>query len=225
MGFLLSGGSIFFGGVVGTLLKRYVKQGELRVLGLGIMLLSSVGIIENLLGVNGEKLESGQLLVVLFAVMFGGFIGESVGLERRLSSISVNGLMGTVISGSVFFGVGALQISGPIALALFGDNSMLILKALIDFPFAVTFGAAYGMGISLSGIPVVLVQLLIAMIAYAAQNFLGEDFVRAICATGYVILFLMGLNLSGISENKVNTMNLLPSILVLIAYQIFRMFL
>lgn len=171
MGFLLSGGSIFFGGVVGTLLKRYVKQGELRVLGIGVMLLSFVGMIENLLSVNEEMLESEQLLVVLFSVMFGGFIGENVGLERRLSSISVNGLMGTVISGSIFFGVGALQISGPIALALFGENIMLILKALIDFPFAVTFGAAYGMGVSLSGIPVVLVQLLIAMIAYATQNF------------------------------------------------------
>lgn len=222
MGILFSGSAIVIGGLVGTIFKRYVKTGDLFVLSIVIMLMSVLGVLVNLLKVDGTVLTSMQLPVVLFSLLVGGLLGELLHLEDRMSTISSDGFWGSVCNGFLFFGVGALQITGPIALVISNDQSQLILKSFIDFPFAITFGAVYGFGVAISGLPVMLSQAAIAAIAYLMRDFFSPELVAQISALGYVILFLMGLNLSGLSNRKVHIFNLLPSIGILILWQMIR---
>ena len=66
-------------------------------------------------------------------------------LETKISNISSFAKKGfsDFVDATIFFGVGGLQICGPILLVTVGDNSQLILKSIIDFPFALMFGISY----------------------------------------------------------------------------------
>ena len=167
-------------------------------------------------------MESHSLIIVVLALFIGSFIGEKLRLEKRVQRVG-RGERGTALSafltGSVFFGIGGLQLSGAIALALNADSSQLFFKSIVDFPFALTFGAAYGLGISASCIPVMLMQLLIALLAYVARPLFSAEAVRQICAIGYIILFFTGFNLAGSGKYKVNTINMIPAILLIVGYQ------
>ena len=123
-----------------------------------------------------------------------------------------SGLVDTV----VFFGIGGLQICGPILLAVSGDSSQLYLKSAIDLPFSVMFGAIYGRSVALSAIPVALVQTVIAVSAYFLGDFISPDMLKGLCSVGYVILFFSGFNMLVDETKKIKSVNMLPAIFVVI---------
>lgn len=78
-----------------------------------------------------------------------------------------------------------MQICGPIIPATVGDSSQLILKSIIDFPFAVMFGISYGKKVAFSSIPVATCQILILTLTIMARDFLTMQVIKQICAMGY----------------------------------------
>ena len=139
-------------------------------------------------------------------------------LEERMSNLgkSDNASRNAVMDGFLFFGIGGLQILGPIALATQGDNSQLILKSLIDIPFAIVFGAAYGKIVALSAIPVALVQLAILGVAHLFDSFFTQVIVMEVCAMGFIILFFSGFNLASNGKHKISNLNMLPGVFLML---------
>ena len=224
MAMAVDGCVIFAGGLMGNVLKKYIKINNMAVLAVVIMIISLVGVVSNLLTVSENSLQSENLLVVVFCLMIGTLIGEKIGLEEKISKSSDTGnksLTGAVLFGCIFFGAGGLQITGPIACVAQNDSSILLMKSLIDFPFAIIFGAIYGKGISFSGIVVLLIQLLLGFVVFAARSFFTDDVVSQLSAMGYIILFLSGYNLI-FDDRKISTVNMLPAIAVVIVYWIVR---
>ena len=219
---LIDGAAILLGGFLGGLLNNKVKKINLRVLGISIMLISVIGVIQNMCYIVGDAIQSQNLMIVVLALLIGCVIGENSRLEQRIDFINRkrNSTFHSVIMGTIFFAVGGLQISGPIAYMVDGDSSVLLLKSMIDFPFALTFGAAYGVGIGISGVFVVLLQLLIGGCAYVSRGFFSECVISQLCAIGYIILFFSGSNAFFDRKYKVNTINLLPAVLVVLIYNI-----
>lgn len=225
MGILVNGGSIFIGGLLGCVLRRRIKLNHTATLAVCIMLLSSVGVLENVLAVSGEGVKGEYLILLILALLVGSLIGQALRLEERLQSVSVGHVdapVGALVMSSIFFGVGGLQISGSVLLAMEADSSQLLLKSVLDFPFALSFGAAYGLIVSASCIPVMLMQLAIALLVHLTGAVFDHAAVRQICALGYLILFLFGFNLLAGEKYKIQTTNLLPSILLLLLYHILR---
>ena len=214
MGILADAAAIIFGSLLGGVTKFKLSHASMKIFGIGVALMSIVGFAENAFVVRDGELCSRGIYVVVFSLFIGYIIGDALKPERWLSGISHGKSTASsgIIDATVFFGVGGLQISGPMLLALTGDSSQLYLKALIDLPFAVMYGAIYGKRTSLAALPVALVQVAIALLAALVGDFIGEEMISVVCSIGFIILFFSGLNMLTEGENKVNNTKMICSI-------------
>lgn len=222
MGILTDALAIALGGLFGNRLQKFGKRNNYRNLGIGIMIVSLVGFLENMYNVEGEKVVSGNLIIVLFSFLLGSKIGDIIHLEEKLSSLSrtENKNFNAFLDATLFFGVGGLQISGPILLALNNDNSQLFIKTFVDAPFAIAFGATYGKIATLSSLPVALIQILIVLTAHFLSASFSDALISQLCAMGYIILFFSGFNLMSNGKHKINNINMLPGIFLVIFFNI-----
>lgn len=220
MFFLFDAGAIFFGGIIGGFFRKRLKLQSPAALPIAIMLISIVGLLENILSISGERIVGESTVIVSIALVLGYAIGERLRLEDRIYSLSRSQSGGAtgVIDAILFFGIGGLQISGPILYALEGNGFQLILKGLIDLPFALMLGATYGKRISLSAFFVVAMQIAIALIAYGARHLISAELLAALCSLGYLILFFSGYNMLVPPKNKIKNVNILPGMILIILY-------
>ena len=220
MGIIVNAAVILFGGLLGSLFKTKFIFKSNAIFGISVMLISAVGVIENLFSVVDGRIKSDDVLIVVGALLCGYTLGELCRLEERIGALSGGrgARVNAFLDAALFFGIGGLQICGPILLALKGDSSQLYLKSVIDLPFAIMFGAIYGKAVTLSFIPVSLMQLLIAVAAYFAGSFIGDGMLCQLCSIGYIILFFSGFNLLCESKHKIKNVNMIPSIFIIIVY-------
>lgn len=223
MGIIANAAVIIIGGVIGSVFKaRAARSSSAGIFGICIMLISLVGVIENLFTVSGGALVSEHLYTVVIILAIGAYVGERLSLDTRLSALSSSDkpYLNGFIDASVFFGVGGLQISGPILLAISGDSSQLYLKSAIDLPFAIMFASVYGVGVILSALPVAAIQILIAALAGSLAGFISPDMVSQLSIVGYVILFFSGFNMICDGKHKIKNTNMIPAILLVILYNV-----
>lgn len=222
MGILANAVAIASGSILGSIFKKKIVLKNMSILGISVMIISIIGFLENILIITETGVKSENTVLVVLALIVGTLIGEKLHLESRLGeltntkTLSLNGLT----DATLFFGIGGMQICGPVLLGVGGDSSQLYLKALIDFPFALMFGTTYGKMSALASVPVALMQVLIAVAAYFAGSFLSDSIIEQLCAIGYVILFFSGMNLVCDRKHKINNINMLPGVLVIIVYHL-----
>ncbi len=217
MGIITNAVSIIIGVLVGNIVKKKISVKKFAVFGISVSIISLVSFIENIFQVQNQALKGEHLYVLIFSLVGGYFIGDTLHLERLVDAKSLKGKRNQAFSeASIFFIVGGLQISGPILLGVSANNSLLYLKSVIDFPFAIMFGTLYGKGSALSALPVALIQLVIAIISYLAGEIITEQMLAQLCSVGYVILFFSGINMLLDENKKISTVNMLPSIPVVI---------
>ena len=222
MGFIVDACSIFLGGILGGIFQKKLNFKNNPALAIAIMLISLVGLLENILSISDGKIVGEHTVVVSIALVLGYLIGDALKLEYRIYSlskaqnISKNGFIDSVL----FFGIGGLQISGPILYALTGDNFQLVLKGVIDFPFALMMGATYGKKISVSAIVVVLGQLIIAAVAYFFGAFISTNLLCQLCSIGYLILFFSGFNMLCSPQSKIKNIHIIPGIFLIIIFNV-----
>lgn len=220
MGIIFNALAIVVGGLLGSKLRNRVVEKDHNILAIVIMVFSLVGFLENIYNIQGKILQSKNLIIVMVAYLIGSKIGEALQIEAKLSNLSrtSNDSFNAFIDAALFFGVGGLQISGPVLLALNNDNAQLFVKSFIDFPFAIAFGAAYGKVVSLSALPVSFIQVIIALIAYFFSDFFRGDITTQLCAMGYIILFFSGFNLMTGGKYKINNINMLPGVFLVVLF-------
>lgn len=206
--------------LLGSCLKRAISKDKFRLLGICIVIVSIVGFEENVFAIEDGKLVGENLTLLLIAFIIGNELGERLHINQYLSNLtkSSNAARNAVIDAFLFFGIGGLQICGPIAMVTQGDNSQLFLKSVIDIPFSIMFGAAYGAWAALASVPVALMQMCIGAAAWFMSDFFTDQVVRDLCSLGYIVLFFSGFNLFANSKNKVENVNMLPSMLIILIY-------
>lgn len=207
-------------GLLGSVLRKAVAKDKFRVLGICIVIVSIVGFFENVYTVQNGKLISGSLTLLLIAFIIGNELGEGLRINQHLSNLgkSDNAARNAIMDSFLYFGIGGLQICGPIAMITQGDNSQLFLKSVIDIPFAIMFGATYGPWAAVAAIPVALMQVVIALMAWFMGDFFTDQVVKDICSLGFIILFFSGFNLFTQGKKKIDNVNMLPSILIILLY-------
>ena len=223
MWFAFDGCAIALGGLLGGLLCKKIKSNDLAPLSIGIMLISLVGLLENILTVSDTRVIGEHTVVVTIALVVGCAVGNILKIEDRLSAVSAmegekaNG----IVNATLFFGIGGLQVSAPILFVLEGDFFQLILKGVIDFPFALMLGAVYGKKVSLSAVPVVAGQALIGGLSWLLGDFISDVLLCQLCSLGYLILFFSGFNMICSPKSKIKNINFIPGMLLIILYNVF----
>lgn len=225
MGILSDAAAIIIGIFVGDCCKKRLKFKINQYFALAVMIISLLGFVENVFTVSDNRLMSADIIVIVFSLIFGSVIGDLFNIDEKLNnvgkkekSVKENGFWDAVF----LFGIGGLQIGGPILMAINGDNSQLYLKAMIDFPFALLIGATYGKFPVLSFIPVAAIQVIVALIAYFCGDFISQTMLMSLCAIGYVILFFTGFNMVSRTEIKFKTTNMVPSMIFVIIFYVLK---
>lgn len=214
VGILANAFSISLGSLLGARIKRAAAATTFDVLGIGIMILSAVGFLEGVLDVSGGVVESRGLVTVVFSLILGTLTGNACRLEERLPKLAhASGDTARAITeATLLFGIGGLQLTGPLLLAVNGDSTQLYLKSLVDLPFALLFGATYGKAAALSALPVALMQLGVFGLSLIAAPLLTPDLIGQIASMGYVILFFTGYNTLSVTRHRIGNVNMLPAI-------------
>ena len=223
MWFAFDGCAIALGGVLGGLFCKKIKSNDLAPLSIGIMLISLVGLLENILTVSDTRVIGEHTVIVTVALVAGCAIGNLLKIEDRLAALSGRRgeRSGGFLNATLFFGIGGLQISAPILFVLEGNFFQMLLKGIIDFPFALMFGAVYGKKVSFSALPVLAGQLLIGVLAWLFSGFISEALLCQLCSLGYLILFFSGFNMLCPPENKIKNINFIPGMLLILLYNVF----
>ncbi|MEH7117435.1 DUF554 domain-containing protein [Neobacillus vireti] len=209
--------------VVGTLLGKWLnripesmKQTVMYAIGLSVMVLGLQ------MGLKSEN-----FLIVIISLVVGAVSGELLKLEEKLNDLggwlerrvgsNGNGSISEgFVTATLIFVIGAMAIIGALDSGIRGDHDVLYTKSLIDGFTALILTTTLGIGVIFSAIPVVLYEGLIALFATQIDRFvpkeLMDQFIVEMTATGGVMIFAIGLNLTGMIKIKVA--NLLPGIVV-----------
>jgi uncharacterized protein len=219
LGTLVNGLLIIVGTLLGKLLNRIPE-------GMKTTVMYAIGLSVMVLGLQ-MGLKSQNFLIVILSLVIGAVLGELLKLEERLNDlgqwlekkVGSNG-KGSISEGFVtatlIFVIGAMAIIGALNSGIRGDHNVLYTKSIIDGFTSIILTTTLGIGVIFSAIPVMLYEGTIALFATQIDRFvphaLMNQFITEMTATGGVMIFAIGLNLTGMAKIKVA--NFLPGILV-----------
>jgi uncharacterized membrane protein YqgA involved in biofilm formation len=171
--------------------------------------------------------DSGTLLVVLGALLVGGFVGSLLSLEARMERVggwlqrrlaregsgeARERFVEGYVSASLVFVVGPLAVLGSLSDGLGRGIDELALKSTLDGFASLAFAASLGWGVAASALSVGVVQGLLTLLGYLLGDLLPLALVSSITATGGVLLLGVGLRLLAVKAVPVGDM--LPALVV-----------
>lgn len=233
IGTIVNSAAIIAGGTAGTLLKSGLperfRETIMQAMGLSVLIIGLSGCLQGILKISASGgLERQFIMLMIFSLLIGGIAGELLniegGLERmgnwfqeRFAKNSGNFAEGFVTA-SLMFCVGAMAIVGSLEDGLTGNTSTLFAKSILDGVIAVIFGAAMGIGVAFSAIPVLVYQGAITILAGVARTWLTDAVILQTSLVGSILIMAIGINLLEIKKMRVG--NLLPAIFIPFIYYI-----
>lgn len=218
---ILIGGT--FGALVGTGIGEKYKRVLFDALGLCCLVLGMNAALPNM-----PKSEYPVLFILSLAI--GGIIGTKLDLAGRIDRLNArlnqkkgndnNGLQG-LMTGILLYCIGTFSIVGPVLSYLspshgwaFNEpgNTFLYTNATLDLVTSAVLAASYGW-IMLLAAPVLFCwQGMFYLIAYLCGDGMPEPMRVELSIVGGVLIVSSGISILGIKD--LNTVNLLPSLLV-----------
>lgn len=216
-GTLVNVAAVAAGSLVGCWVGKYLSSRMRTTLMVGL------GLAVLLIGLQ-LALKSQQLMIVIGSLIFGGIIGEVIGIEKRMEDFG-NGLqqrfsgLGSVAEGfvtsSLLFCVGAMAIMGALQDGLGDEPTILYAKAALDGVAAIALTSTLGIGVLFSVIPLLLYQGAITLAAELSQRVLTEAVVVEMNAVGGLLIVAIAFDMLGVKRFPVG--NLLPAVFVSVA--------
>ena len=226
---------ILIGSTIGIILKGGLKKRFqdtiMSALGLAVMFIGISGALKGLLTVEGSGLSTVNTMLMIVSLAIGALIGEIIDIEAKLDKVGEwikktlkvegekgQGFVESFVNSSLLFCVGAMAIIGSLEDGLSGDPSMLLAKGFIDGVVAIFFASTLGYGVFFSVIPIGIYQGIITFSARYIEPFLNDRLVANISFVGSILIFGIGINM--LFGKKIKCGNILPAVLVPIAYEI-----
>jgi len=218
--------AIGIGTSIGLLFKKgispRVKNTVMQGIGLAVLL---VGLQMSL---QGE-----QLLIVIISLALGGICGELLKIEYNLerlgmwleSKVGDNGgnVARAFVTTSLIYCVGAMAVVGAIEDGISGNTDTLFAKAMLDGVSSIFFASTMGIGVIFSGLPVLVYQGTITLLAASLKDILNPFVINHLTSTGGLLIIGIAINILEIK--KVNIGNLLPAIIIVIPLAYFMQYL
>lgn len=211
-GTIINVGAVAAGTVVGVLAGGRMSE---RVRG---AITDGLGLFVAVVGVAGgmrmfERQRLSDAIVVLVALLAGGVVGTIADIEGRLERLGGRIKQATrsgsprfaqgFLAASVLFCVGPLTILGSLRDGLSGDYGLLAVKSVLDGFAAVALAAVYGAGVAASIVTIVVVQGGLSVGAGVLRGAFTPDVVRALDATGGILILGIGLKLLDIKDARI----------------------
>lgn len=217
LGTLVNTGAVIVGGTIGLLLKKSMPQRITTIY------FQAVGLFTLAIGIT-MVVNMKEILIVVGSMVIGGVLGEWMNLEAgadKLGNFLKNRFrIGSekftegLVTAFLLFCVGAMTITGTIDEGVRGSHELLFTKSLMDFFSAMLLASAFGIGVVVSSIPLLIFQGTITLLAMWASTFFSESIINGLTSVGGILLIGLGINILEIKKLKV--MNMLPALVVVV---------
>jgi uncharacterized protein len=188
----------------------------------------SIGLCVLVIGLH-MALSFDNVLILVFAMLCGGLLGEAVGLDQRLvrAGEMLKRRLGSkdarftdgFVTASLLFCIGSMAILGSIDEGIRGDRTILLTKSILDGFICIPLASTYGVGVLFSFVSILLYQGGITLLAGQAQGFFTDPLINQLTSTGGLLIMGIGINL--LELKTVNVTNMLPSLLFAILFTVF----
>ena len=216
IGTIVNTGTILAGSLLGSLLRRGIQEKYRNAL------YTAMGLAATGLGINAvvQNMPNSTFPVLfILSLALGSFLGTVLNLDggfQRLTARFSSGNLGQGLStGILLFCIGTLSILGPIQSALYGDNTYLFTNATLDFVTSMVLASTYGIGMALTAPVLFLWQGAIYLFAGMLTDLVTTELMTEISIVCGFLIASSGISILGLKDCK--TLNMLPSLLVLIS--------
>ncbi|MFB6275575.1 MAG: DUF554 domain-containing protein [Halothece sp.] len=218
--------TVIIGTLIGLALKQRLPPKIKEIIPQGI------GLLTLWLGISmaGDlsKVEVGNLpgvILGLIAIVVGGALGEWWRIEERLNNIGdwlkyrfrhsgqfTEGFVAT----SILFCVGPVALVGSLNNGLLEDNTLLVIKAMMDGFASIPFASRYGIGVGFSVLVIIVYQGGISLLAGLFASHITDPgnhpVILLISGIGGLMILGIGLNLLELA--KIRVAAFLPALLI-----------
>lgn len=225
VGTLINVLAIVIGASIGAVVGHRIKQGSrdltTDVLGLVTVLSGISGALAvNDLAFANAVGSSWPSLIVLGALLVGGYLGRALNIEGRLDgageslkarfAAGENEFATGFVTASLVFCIGPLAIMGAFDDAMGLGLDKLLLKSALDLFASMAFAASLGWGVAASAVSVGIYQGLMTLLGLGLGSLWNEAQLSSVSAVGGLLLIGIGLRMLRLKEIQVG--NLLPAI-------------
>ncbi len=221
IGTIVNTGTILAGSLLGSLLRKGIQEKYRNAL------YTAMGLAATGLGINAvvQNMPNSTFPVLfILSLALGSFLGTVLNLDggfQRLTARFSSGNLGQGLStGILLFCIGTLSILGPIQSALYGDNTYLFTNATLDFVTSMVLASTYGIGMALAAPVLFLWQGAIYLFAGMLTDFVTTELMTEVSIVGGFLIASSGISILGLKDCK--TLNMLPSLLVPVAWFVIR---
>lgn len=233
LGTLINAAAILAGGILGMTFGKFMKPRYQETLtmacGVSVIFLGVAGTMEKMLAVTAEGLESGGTMMIIGSFVLGSLLGEWMNIEQHLEEFgdwlkAKTGSSGDhqfvdgFVTASLTVCIGAMAVVGAIQDGIYGDYSILLAKAALDFIIILVMSASMGKGCLFSAVPVGLFQGSVTLLARLIEPFMTEAALDNLSLTGSMLIFCVGVNL--LWGKKVKVANMLPALLIAVIWAV-----
>ena len=231
LGTFINAFAILLGGILGIVCKRFLKENYqdtiIKATGFSVIFLGAAGTLSKMLTVlpNGSLASNGSMVIII-SLTVGALFGEIINLDaqferfgewlkHKTGSDGDNQFTNGFVSASLTVCIGAMAIMGSIQDGMYGDYSILLAKAILDFIIVLIMASSMGKGCIFSFIPVVVLQGSITLLAASVSACMTDTILHNISLVGNILIFCVGINL--VWPNTIKVANLLPALVVAVA--------
>ena len=214
--------AVLAGTAVGVLLGGRLPAGlQQRVL-------AGLGLVTAVIGVDlALAWRDTSPLYVLGAILLGGLVGESIGIEARLQRLGDHlqervsrsraatrhaTVSEAFFTASLLFCVGPLTVIGSFEDGLRGNVEPLATKSLLDGFASIALASTLGAGVAFAAVTVLVVQGALTLGAGLFQDLLRGEALAAMTSAGGVLIIGIALRLLDLKDVKVG--NFLPALVL-----------
>ena len=217
IGTLVNAGAVIVGGTVGMLLNKKMPERFKTIY------FQAVGLFTIAMGIS-MVFNLQHILIVVCSLAIGSLLGEwwnlEAGAERMSNYMKKKFRIGSekfsegLITAFLLYCIGSMTILGAIQEGTGGSSDLLLTKSLMDGFSSVILASAFGIGVIVSFIPLLVFQGGLTLLAMYASSFFTSTIIQGLTAIGGILLIGLGINIMEIK--KLRIMNMLPSLLVVV---------
>ena len=215
IGTLINAGSVLVGGAIGMLLKKNMPERITTIY------FQAIGLFTIAIGIS-MVYKMQHILIVVSSLAIGSLLGEWLNLENgaeRLSNyfkrrlrIGSDKFSEGLTTSFLLFCIGSMTILGAIQEGTGGSPDLLMTKSLMDGFSSILLASAFGVGVMVSAIPLLIFQGGITLLAMYASSFFSADIIQGLTSVGGILLIGLGINILEIK--KLRILNMLPALII-----------
>ncbi len=215
IGTFVNAGAVLAGGTIGLLLKKNMPE---RITSIYFQ---AIGLFVVALGI-GMVYKMQHIIIIVSSLAIGSMVGEWMNLEggveklseyfKRKMRIGSDKFSEGLTTAFLMYCIGSMTILGAIQEGTGGSPDLLMTKSLMDGFGSILLASAFGVGVLVSAIPLLIFQGGITLLAMYAGSFFTPAIIQGLTSIGGILLIGLGINILEIK--KLRILNMLPALIV-----------